>query len=325
MKIWQSAMIALARSRRVTETMQAWSVGSALSRRFVGGTDLDQAIATALDLKRRSIAASFFYLGEYVTDRTEIEATCRQKSAAAHRLANADLDVHISVDPTQIGYSLDAALGRCNAFAIGEAVRGAGRHAVEGVGHAASMSRVLMIDMEDRDMVDGTVALHRDLLAAGLPAGLTLQATLRRTEADLAALLPRPCWVRLVKGAFVAGPDVAFTRRAAIDAQYRHLADQMMSTDAREAGFTPVFGTHDEHLIDHVCALARTRRWPRHRFELEMLYGVRPNLQQRLADEGYRVCVYLPFGVMWWPYAVRRVGESPKNAWFLLRALLTRS
>jgi proline dehydrogenase len=224
------------------------------------------------------------------------------------------LDVHVSVDPTQIGYSLDAGMGRENAERIGAAL----------AAQPARPRNALMLDMEDFAMVETTIALHDALVEADVPTAITLQAYLRRTEDDLARLAGSGATVRLVKGAFAESAARAFTGRRRITENYLRLAEIMLSAEARSAGFTPVFGTHDDAVIRHVAALALENGWPDGSFEFEMLYGVRPALLKSLAEAGHAVRVYLPFGRDWWPYAARRVGENLANARFVARALLGR-
>jgi proline dehydrogenase len=182
-----------------------------------------------------------------------------------------------------------------------------------------------MLDMEDLSLVDPTLALHRHLVAAGLPAAITLQARLRRTTHDLAPLLDMPTSIRLVKGAFPRGPTDDHQGRNAIDAAFLGLARKMLSPHARGAGLYPVFATHDDTLGRQLIAVAQAKGWAPHEYEFEMLYGVRPAWQQELRARGISVRVYLPFGTDWWPYAMRRVGENPKNALLMGRALLGRS
>jgi proline dehydrogenase len=123
--------------------------------------------------------------------------------------------------------------------------------------------------------------------------------------------------VRLVKGAFAEGKKIAFTNRDDIDHNYIRLADMMLSGEARETGFYPIFGTHDDRLIDRIIEIAHSRKWKKEEYEFEMLYGVRNEYEEELVRAGEQLRLYLPFGTDWWPYSVRRVGESPKNARFL--------
>lgn len=315
MKLWQSLMIALARSGRVSRFMHRNAAASALARRFVGGRDLAAAIATARELQRRGGRVSLFYLGEYVSDPGIVQETVAQKIAAIEALAGAGLDIHLSLDPTQIGYSIDPDLGRRNALAIGQALT---RQAVGGRNDRRDF---LMLDMEDWTLVEPTLQLRDELAAAGIPVAQTLQAYLRRTAADLAPIIAAGGGVRLVKGAFVDRSERAFANRAEIDANYLALADRMLSAEARKAGFYPIFGTHDDKLAIRILALAKACGWAADGYEFEMLYGVRPELQQRLLAEGVRLRFYLPFGEAWFPYAIRRVGESPRNIRLILRAL----
>jgi proline dehydrogenase len=221
----------------------------------------------------------------------------------------------VSVDPTQIGHMLDAGQAREHAFSIAWAISAASEGR-EGV-HA------LMLDMEDQSVTDATIALHDALQDAGLPVALTLQAYLKRTETDLERQIARGSKVRLVKGAFAAGEDVAFTRQADIKANSRRLIDMMLSKDAREAGFYPIIATHDTKLHDHAIGRARANGWAADQWEFEMLLGVRGDVAEALARNGHRIRLYVPFGEDWWPHAVRRIGENPRNAVLLARSILT--
>lgn len=311
MSIFQRTTIALARSPAMGRAMRAVAARTSLAQRFVGGADVDAAVRTALRLRdAHGIRASLFYLGEYVADPAAIEHNVSQAIRACGALGAAGLDVHVSVDPTAIGYMAGDALGEANARRIAQGVRQAG-----GAGR-----NWMVLDMEDAGIRERTCALHRCLLEAGLPAGLTLQARRRRTPEDLAWAIRQHTSLRLVKGAF---PERALDHagRARIDHAYLDTAAIMLSREAREAGFYPVFGTHDDRLAGAIMSLARERGWSPDEFEFEMLYGVRPDWQLALRGLGYNVRVYLPFGGDWWPYAIRRVGENPGNAWLLARSL----
>jgi len=343
MSIFQRTTIALARSPAMGRAMRAVAARTSLAQRFVGGADVDAAVRTALRLRdTHGIRASLFYLGEYVADPAAIEHNVSQAINACGALGAAGLDVHVSVDPTAIGYMASDALGEANARRIGQAVRQAtgqatgqvkgqatGQETARETAHepaqetgqaARSGQNWMVLDMEDAGIRERTCTLHRGLLEAGLPAGLTLQARRRRTPEDLAWAIRQRTSLRLVKGAF---PERALDHagRARIDHAYLDAAAIMLSHEAREAGFYPVFGTHDDRLAGAIMALARERGWSPDAFEFEMLYGVRPDWQLALRDLGYNVRVYLPFGGDWWPYAIRRVGENPGNAWLLARSL----
>ena len=390
MSIFQRTTIALARSPWMGSAMRAMAARTSLARRFVGGADVAAAVQTALRLREaHGIRASLFYLGEYVADPGAIEHNVQQALQACRALGAAGLDVHVSVDPTAIGYMASDALGADNARRIGQGVREAvskGRlgpdaaretgggatarvalgaaygtadsdatarlalGAAYGTGGGDATARLalgaayetgggdrsvpiplpyppatrarhaMVLDMEDSGIRDRTCALHRSLWEAGLPAGLTLQARRRRTPEDLAWAIRQATSLRLVKGAF---PERALDHagRARIDQAYLDAAGIMLSREARESGFYPVFGTHDDRLAGAIMTLARERGWAPEDFEFEMLYGVRPDWQMALRGLGYNVRVYLPFGGDWWPYAIRRVGENPRNAWLLARSL----
>lgn len=311
-RAWQTGMIALARSPEIKRWAQEKGFAASLVGRYVAGPDAEAGIARAASLLGQSIRSSLFYLGEYV-DRPELVAeNVVQKRKVAELLGRAGIEIHVSVDPTQIGHSLDPALARRNGLAVAEAIAAA----------PGDAPRLMMIDMEDRTVVDSTIAQHDELKAAGLPVGITLQAYLRRTEADLRGQIRQGAAVRLVKGAFAASREHAFVSQDEIKANHRRLIGLMLSREARDAGFRPVIATHDDRLQDDAVAAAEAAGWPRGEYEFEMLYGVRSALAERRVREGHRVRVYLPFGRDWWPYAIRRIGENPRNAWLLARSLI---
>jgi proline dehydrogenase len=179
----------------------------------------------------------------------------------------------------------------------------------------------LMLDMEDLGQLEPTLRLHAHLAGTRLPAAVTLQSRLHRTAQDLRGLVEQPAAVRLVKGAFPLGPEHDHTGRADISASYLGLAEMMLSKAARDAGFYPVFGTHDDALAEQLIESAHRNGWEPEQYEFEMLYGVRPDWQQALRARGIQVRAYVPFGEDWWPYAVRRVGENPRNARLMARAV----
>lgn len=315
MALWQEGMIRLARSARVTSFAQRQPWLRGLAGQFVGGAGVDEVVQCATDLAKDGISASLFYLGEYVTDSVLIARTVAHLREAITATAGRSLDVCVSVDPTQIGLMVDAATCTTNARTLADAIRTAAPQHRQG--HDA-----LMIDMEDAGVTDATLGLYRTLRADGLPVAITIQAYLHRTRVDVQGLVQTGAWVRLVKGAFAEPASVAVRGAGDRDSRYRQSASLLLSGAARDAGVYPAFATHDHRLIEEIICQAEAHSWPRDRYEFEMLYGVRPELQRDLARRGHRVRVYLPFGTDWFPYAIRRVGESPRNLRFVASTLL---
>jgi len=315
-RLWQSAMIALARSPRVKTFMQGSRSTSFLSRQYVAGEAPEEGVERAARLlNENGIRSSLFYMGEYVDRLDLVEENVENKIRVAKELSNAAIDIHISVDPTQIGHQVAPALVAERAEKIARAIH-------DLIGNKAGVN-CLMFDMEDASLNDPTIAIHNELQDAGLPVALTLQAYLKRTIEDLKAQIARGSKVRLVKGAFAAGSDIAYTKRADIKRNSRALLDLMLSVEAKESGFYPIIATHDTMLHDYAIEQARRNGWTPGEYEFEMLLGVREDVAKDLARRGERIRLYVPFGRDWWPHAVRRVGENPANAILLIRSLVS--
>lgn len=316
-KLWQITMIKLARYQRVKAWAQSSRAGTALATRYVAGSNVVEGVACATQLLRnKQIRASLFYLGEYVDTPELVAQNVAAKIAVATALGDAGLDVHVSVDPTQIGHQLNPAIARQNAFLIAEAIAFASRS------HAGS--HMLMLDMEDQGVTDATLALHNDIRAAGLPVAVTLQAYLKRSASDMNSLIASGATVRLVKGAFAAGADVAYTTRREVKSNSRNLIDLMFSKEAKATGFKPIIATHDDELQQYASQSAKEQGWVKGvDYEFEMLLGVRSELAELQASNGERVRLYTPFGSDWWPHAMRRIGENPANGMLLVRSLVS--
>ncbi|HEY3006544.1 MAG TPA: proline dehydrogenase family protein [Micromonosporaceae bacterium] len=301
---WQTAMITIARSAKAKRLLHRPIGRSLLAQRFVGRATAEEAVVAAADLKaEQGITSTLFYLGEYVDDVGRTAETVRQSCRAARLLADAGLDVHISIDPTAVGYLTSDALAKKNAEEVGRAIPA----------QPTTSRNCLMLDMEDLTLLEPTLEIHRHLMSTGIPSGVTLQARLRRTPTDLEPLLQTSTHVRLVKGAFPLGSQFDHQGRSAINEAFVALAGRMLSPEARAARMYPSFATHDEELVDRVIKMATEHGWAPHEYEIECLYGVRPQWQRELRRRGVQVRVYLPFGDDWWAYVLRRVGERPRN------------
>ncbi|MEM9438854.1 MAG: proline dehydrogenase family protein [Pseudomonadota bacterium] len=293
--------------------MQTSRSTSFLARKYVAGETALAGVERVQSLLEGSgIRSSLFYMGEYVDSCDLVADNVAGKIDISEKLIDGEFDVHVSVDPTQIGHQVDPTIVEGYAERIAQVIAAA----------PAARDRVncLMFDMEDASLNEPTIAVHNALQDKGLPVALTLQAYLKRTMGDLHEQIARGSKIRLVKGAFAAGPDVAFTKWADIKHNSRVLIDEMLSPTARENGFYPIIATHDTALQDYAIRKAEAVGWTQSEYEFEMLLGVREDVAHSLARRGQRIRLYVPFGRDWWPYAVRRIGENPTNAILLARS-----
>jgi proline dehydrogenase len=314
-RTWQKAFIWVARNERLRKVFHSSSRVDDLIRRYVGGPTTSSGVSRVADLIHARFRCSMFYLGEYVKDESDARKIVGSISNMVQLMNSADMDVHISVDPTAIGYLQSPSFCAVNAFHIAQVIDSA-KKCREGF-------HCLMLDMEDEGLVSYTIDLHEKLSAARLPAALTLQAYLFRTQQDLQRQIQRGGAVRLVKGAFAAKPSVAHQGQTEITRQYLILARMMLDGAISSPGFYPIFATHNEGVQEEIISLAQTRGLPSQRFEFEMLLGVQPELAVRLCSRGFRVRIYVPCGPDWWGYVNRRIGESPRNALLVLRAIFS--
>jgi proline dehydrogenase len=311
-RTWQRSMIWLACRDDLRERIESSDRLAGLAGRFVAGPDVAAARSKAEEFAAARIRSSVYYLGEYVDSAGLVEDNVTGILAAINEFGQTDLDWFISVDPTQIGYSISSELGWTNAQRIGDSVKAL----------RDPQDHYMMIDMEDASVVAQTIELYEKLRAEGTPAAITLQTYLFRTEDDFQRLAAQGAIIRLVKGAFVASRRMAHTRQRDIDDAYLRLCLLALSPAMKSAGHRPIFATHDDRILDILLPVAQANGWEPGEYEIEMLLGVRESYQRELVAAGHTVRVYVPFGAAWWPYSIRRVGENPANARFVLRAML---
>jgi proline dehydrogenase len=271
--------------------------------RFIAGDDLEDAIEVIKELNGRSIGGILDFLGEGVTNPEGASVAFDAYLASIKRIDETGIDTTVSVKLTQLGLAFDK--GACIDYLR--------RLAAE----AEAIGTSVEIDMEQSEYAHDTIEIYRLLASDFERLRLALQTYLRRTPLDLkgmSALRPR---IRLVKGAYAEPEDIAFQKRREIDTQYAFLSDWLF-----EHGSDPAIATHDHKLIDHAWRAAQRSGVGKEGFEIQMLYGVRRELQNRLAAEGYRLRIYVPFGSAWYPYLMRRIAERPANIRFFLRALV---
>jgi proline dehydrogenase len=274
--------------------------------RFVAGETVDDCVRVLRGLNERGLYANTTLLGESVHDEAQVAEVSAAYEALLDRLVAEELRANVALKLTHLGLELDEQLAFENVRRL--------------VGHAEAIGSFIRIDMEQSAYVDATLRVYRRLREAGLArVGCVLQSYLYRSERDLVELLPLRPNLRLVKGAYLEPPEIAYPHKADVDDAYLRLLESSLAGE----GYTAV-ATHDERMIDHAIRFADEHGITSDRFEFQMLYGVRPAFQASLAARGYKVLVATPYGPEWYPYLMRRLGERPANALFLLRNLVRR-
>jgi proline dehydrogenase len=290
---------------RLQRQMTENPIARRVSHRFVAGERLDEALEVATQLNSEGIGAILDLLGEGVTDLAGATHAVELYEEATDAIAERGLDATISIKLSQLGQTVDR--GACVA------------NLNEILDHAQTAGVSVEIDMEESGLVADTLSLFREAVTKHPETRLAIQAALRRTPLDLeatASLKPR---IRLVKGAYAEPVSIAQQGKDEIKAQYKFLTDWLF-----RSGTDPAFGTHDSELIEYAQeAAVKAGKGPKD-FEIQVLYGIRRDLQHQLTEAGYRVRVYIPFGSAWYPYLTRRMAERPSNLLFFLRAVVSR-
>jgi proline dehydrogenase len=274
------------------------------ARRFIAGETVDEAITAARALQGRGLHVALDYLGESVATTKAATAASREYVQLIETIVRSGIERNISLKLTQLGLTIDKATCVDNLRRILEP--------------AARHQFFVRIDMESSEFTALTLDVFETVWNLGFRnVGLALQSSLHRTEQDVRRMNELGARVRLVKGAYKEPASVAFQQKADVDAAYLRQMRLLL-----DHGVYPAIATHDEHIIAETRSYAAERQLGKDRFEFQMLYGIRRDLQTSLVAEGYRMRVYIPFGKEWFPYFMRRLGERPANVGFVLRALL---
>ncbi|MEP6687522.1 MAG: proline dehydrogenase family protein [Gemmatimonadales bacterium] len=276
--------------------------------RFVAGESIDQGVEAARELAKRGITASLDLLGESVSVEAAAVSARDQYLRMLDRMAASGTEVNVSVKLTQMGLDIAEDLCVANMTAILE--------------KAAALHGFVRLDMEGSDYTQRTLDFFRTRLFErfGAHCGVVIQSMLRRSEQDIEDLIAMKARVRLCKGAYLELPAVAFPDKADVDKNYVRLMERLLT-----AGNYPGLATHDETIIAHAREFTRREGIGPDRFEFQMLYGVRRDLQGRLRDAGFRLRIYIPFGTQWYPYLMRRLAERPANIAFFLGNMVRES
>jgi proline dehydrogenase len=303
-------LLALSHNAQMQDLISAVPASRRAARRFVAGEQLEDAVVAIRQLNNQGILATVDYLGEYVSSEMEAHNNADEYLRLLDAIQAHGLQSHVSVKLTAMGLHIGDDFCHDNVRRI--------------AAKAAATGSFMRIDMEDSAVTSRTLDIYRRLRAEFEPVGIVLQAYLYRTQQDVAALVDEGLAnVRLCKGAYDEPPTVAFPLKADVDANMITLLGQMLSACVTHAhGVRLAVASHDGRMIDWAKAYAYHQQIPRDRFEFQMLYGIRRDLQLALAKKGYTMRVYVPYGTAWYGYFMRRLAERPANTIFFLRALV---
>jgi proline dehydrogenase len=301
----RSSLLYLSNQPKVFRFIRNNRLARRFSARFVAGETADTALDAVAALNTQGIRASLDLLGESVTTEGEARETGRQYARLIERIAERRLDANVSLKLTAMG--LD----------IGEDLCVEIMHEV--LSRARDHGNFVRIDMESSEYTERTLAMFYDRLYPAYPesVGIVLQSYLYRTEQDVERANRERCRVRLCKGAYKEPPAVAFPDKKDVDAAYVREMQALMRD-----GKYPGLATHDEAIIEAAKRFAKAEGVGPERFEFQMLYGVRRDLQERIVREGWNMRVYVPFGTQWYPYLMRRLAERPANLMFMTGSML---
>ncbi len=284
------------------------SVVSIFAKKYVAGTTLDDAVRVTKELNAKGILTTIDVLGESITNLDD----AREEQKACMRVLEAiekhNLDANLSIKPTSLGLAIDENV----CFEL----------VSELVAKAKEMNNFVRLDMEDSPYTDATFELYKRLREKfGVEyVGVVVQAYLKRTIDDVAKLNPLGTNYRLCKGIYIEPPEIAYQDREEIRENFLKILDKML-TDGNYVGIA----THDDYLIDNAYRMIKEKNIPKDKYEFQMLYGVREELRDKINSDGHKIRIYVPFGERWYEYSMRRLQENPQVAWYITKALFTKS
>ncbi len=287
--------------------LMALPFATRVSRRFVAGETLDNAIEVTQKLNEKGLMASLDLLGESVHNEADAKRATDNYLALLEKMAATGVKAYASLKLTALGLGVSEDICVLNMRRI--------------LTRARELGHFIRIDMEGSAYTEKTLKVFRTLREdyEFSNVGIVIQSYLRRSEQDMRELAAEGSSVRLVKGAYKEPAEVAFPEKADVDANYVKLMEQYLSAEARAKGAYLAVATHDEKMIDAAKRFVEQNHIGKDQFEFQMLYGVRGALQESLAAEGYQMRVYIPYGTEWYPYFMRRLAERPANVWFIAK------
>jgi proline dehydrogenase len=308
----KSFFLLLSKSKLLKNLASSFGPARYFSRRFVSGETLEEGISTARELNKNKTLVTLDNLGESVSDeKSALEAADEYLRILEGIKSEPGHDITVSLKLTQMGMDISEKFCSDNIHRIMNKVK--------------EYRKKLTIDMEDTPYTDRTLNLYTALLKEGFTStGIVIQTYLRRSEDDIRKLLPLGPRIRLCKGAYKEPASVAFPKKRDVDDNYINLLKIMFAPEALKSGAYPEVASHDEKIINWTREHVKQNNIPADKFEFQMLYGIRRDLQDKLVKEGFQMRVYLPYGTHWYPYYMRRMAERPANVWFIMKNMLYR-
>jgi proline dehydrogenase len=302
----------LSKRKSLQNLMSSSGPFCAISKRFVAGDTIEEGIAVSHELNRNKILVTLDQLGESVENENAAKEVVNEYLKILSNITGRNyFDISVSLKLTQLGLDISDDFCMQNIRQIMQA--------------AKSADKMVTIDMEDTPYTDRTLNIYKTMLKEGFKGtGIVIQAYLMRSESDIKNLLPLGLRVRLCKGAYKEPATVAFPKKKDVDKNYINLLKILFSKDALAQNSYPEVATHDEKIINWTLNHVKENHIPLDKFEFQMLYGIRRDLQERLAHQGYRIRVYLPYGTHCYPYFMRRLAERPANVWFITKNFFIR-
>jgi proline dehydrogenase len=300
----RNVLLYLSRQEGLKDFATQFSLFKKMTTRFVAGEDIEEATNAIREINAKGATASFDHLNESVANAAETAEEVREYLDILKRIDETGIKSNVSIKLTQFGLGIDPELAYKNARAV--------------VVDASRRGIFVRVDMEGSDVTQVTIDIFKRLRAEfGLnDVGIVLQSYLRRTYDDAQDLLKIPARIRICKGAYNEGPEVAFPDKKDVDENYVRVMKLLL-----ESGTYHGIATHDPNMINATIRHLRETGISKDAFEFQMLYGVRRDLQEKLANEGYNMRVYVPYGKHWYPYFMRRLAERPANVWFIMKNL----
>jgi proline dehydrogenase len=307
MSVMRKALLAASTNSWLRDHVTKWGFVRRSVTRFMPGETIDDALAAAKAQQQLGINAILTRLGENLTKAEEFEEVTQHYLDVLDRVAAAGLDAHISIKPTQLGLDLDRGLCERNMDRLVE--------------RADERNNFVWIDMEGSPYVDPTIEIFKRSRAKSARVGIAIQAYLFRTPQDIESLIPLGPAIRIVKGAYLEPPNIAYPKKSDVDEAFYTLCTRLMAPDAQKSGTLLHIATHDIPLADRLAAYIRQNNVPTSAYEFAMLYGIQRQQQLRLAGDGQRLRVLISYGEYWFPWYMRRLAERPANVLFVVRSL----